>query len=124
MPENPKVVGLSDAAFRAYIEAICWCSRQEEDGRIPDAALRRLAAPKSIRELVGAGLLIKHDGEHEIHDYLKHQRSRSEIQSFRQSKADSGALGAHRRWHVPTRKRVKDCAYCQQESDLKAVGDE
>ena len=54
MPENPKVVGVSDAAFRLYVEAICWCSRQETNGRIPDAMMRRLGKPRVITELVTA----------------------------------------------------------------------
>ena len=112
MPENPKVVGLSDSAFRAFIEALCWCSRQEKDGDIPYAAMRRLAAPKVTKELVAAGLLHDQGDRYEVHDYLKHQRSRSEITSFRKSKAEQGAYGAHMRWHVPGRKKVKDCPHC------------
>ena len=115
MPENPKVVGLTDAAFRAFIEAICWCSRQESDGLIPEAALKRLAKPKVITELVAAGLLIHAVDTYAVHDYLVHQRSSEEIAAFRGSKAESGAKGAHMRWHVPTRKRVKDCPFCLQE---------
>lgn len=122
MPENPKVVGLTDAAFRLYIEALCWCSRQEEDGRIPAAAMRRLGRPKAIRELVTAGLIYDHGGvEYEIHDYLRHQRSRAEIAAFRQSRAERGELGAHMRWHVATRKKSNDCAYCTGEKEVPSA---
>lgn len=115
MPENPKIVGLSDAAFRLYIEALCWCSRQEEDGIIPEAAIKRLGKARSITELVTAGLLIDAGSEYMVHDYLRHQRSRAEITAFRQSRAERGELGAHKRWHVATRKKSKDCAYCTGE---------
>ena len=115
MPENPKVVGLSDAAFRLYIEALCWCSRQEEDGIIPTPAIRRLGKPKSITELVTAGLLKGGGDEYIVHDYLRHQRSRAEIAAFRQSRAERGEIGAHKRWHVATRRKSPDCAYCTGE---------
>lgn len=119
MPENPKIVGLSDAAFRLYIEALCWCSRQEIDGKIPAAAMRRLGRPKTITELVANGVLYDHGGvEYEIHDYLRHQRSRAEIAAFRQSRAERGELGAHMRWHVATRKFSDDCDYCTGKKEV------
>lgn len=118
MPENPKIVGLSDAAFRLYVEAICWCSRQESDGIIPAAAMKRLGRPRAITELVKAELLHDALGTYLVHDYLLHQRSADEIAAFRSSKRASGAKGAHMRWHIPRRQFVEDCAYCQ------GVGDE
>jgi hypothetical protein len=117
MPENPKIVGLSDAAFRLYIEAICWCSRQEVDGLIPAAAMKRMGRPRIITELVKEGLLLDTLGTYLIHDYLSHQRSKQEITAFRASRRHSGQKGAHMRWHVPRREFVKDCAYCQGTAD-------
>jgi len=113
MPENPKIVGLSDGAFRLYVEAICWCSRQETNGTVPVAAMRRLGKPRFIAELVKAGRFLETLGTYDIHDYLEYQRSASEIASFRASKAESGAKGAHMRWHVPNRTTSKDCAFCK-----------
>lgn len=118
MPENPKIVGLSDAAFRLYIEALCWCSRQEKNGDIPAAAMKRMGRPRAIRELVEGRLLIEHGGGYEVHDYLAHQRSADEIAAFRASKSLSGQKGAHMRWHVPARKHSKDCPYCTGEARL------
>lgn len=113
MPENPKIAGLTDAAFRLYIEALCWCSRQETDGDIPQAMMRRLGRPKTITELVTTGLLIHHDnGSYAIHDYLEHQRSREEIAAFRESRSDSGKKGNHTRWHVARRRVDPECEYC------------
>lgn len=117
MPENPKVVGLSDAAFRLYVEAICWCSRQEANGRIPAAAMTRLGKPRTVVELVKAGLLTDEVGSYEVHDYLAFQRSSEEIAAFRASKKASGAKGAHMRWHIPRRQSVQDCDYCQGVAD-------
>lgn len=112
MPEHPKIVGLTDAAFRAWIEAICFCSRQETDGAIPGPMMRRIAPPKVIKELVAAGLLDGRDGGYEVHDYLRHQRSRDEIRTIRQARVEGGSKGAHIRWHVARRRRDDDCDYC------------
>src|SRR5690625_1174403 len=101
MPENPKIVGLSDAAFRLYIEALCWCSRQEEDGIIPEAAIKRLGKARSITELVTAGLLIDAGSEYMVHDYLRHQRSRAEITAFRQSRQSVASLERTRGGTLP-----------------------
>ncbi len=112
MPENPKVVGLSDAAFRLYVEAICWCSRQETDGVIPDGLMRRLGRPKVIAELIGARLLTSGDGRYEVHDYLMFQRSAQEISAYRASKGKAGVKGNHERWHVARSRRDPGCPLC------------
>lgn len=117
MPEHPKIIGLSDAAFRLWIEAICFCSRQETDGQIPKPMMRRLGQAKVIKELMSVGLLDEMTDRFDVHDYLRHQRSAAEIRSFRESKAERGTKGAHMRWHVPRRQRVKDCPYCLTEVD-------
>jgi hypothetical protein len=94
MPENHKVVGLSDAAFRLYIEALCWCGRNRSDGKIPDAALRRLGSAKAQREIDTAGLI--HAREHggwEVHDYLEHQRSKAEIEAGLEQRRSAGRNG-------------------------------
>jgi hypothetical protein len=110
--ENPKIVGLTDKAFRAFIGTLCYCSRQETDGKIIRPAARVLATPAVLRELVTAGLLEVDDVDYRIHDYLKHQRSSDEIAAFRASRSEDGKLGAHLRWHVPRRQKAKGCDYC------------
>lgn len=112
MPENPKVVGLSDAAFRLYVEAICWCSRQETDGKIPAAMMKRLGRAKDTTELVSAGLIDRDGRDFEVHDYLAFQRSRQEIAEFRESRSDRGKKGNHARWHVARRRHDPDCEFC------------
>jgi hypothetical protein len=115
-PEHPKIVGLSDAAFRLWVELICYCSRQETDGKVTAAAMRRAGKPKVVAELLETEVLEQPNANlYLVHDYLRHQRSAAEIESFRESKAESGAKGAHMRWHVPRRQRVKDCPYCLQD---------
>lgn len=57
---RPNVLALSDAAFRAHIEAMVWANGQLQNGQIPRAAIRRIVSAEDITavttELVGAGL--------------------------------------------------------------------
>lgn len=117
LPENSKVVGLSDKAFRLYIEAICYCSRQQSDGRITDAAMRRMGRPRDAVECLEAGLFDQYGTGWEVHDYLRHQRSAEEIAAIREGKADNGNKGAHVRWHLARRRFDDKCEWC-----LKEVG--
>ena len=114
MPENRKVMGLTDGAFRLYIEAICWCSRQESDGFIPDAFIKRLGKARAVAELVTTGLLDTGLGGYAVHDYLDFQRSSDEIAAYREAKSESGSLGNHMRWHVARRRFDPECEHCQE----------
>lgn len=116
--EHPKVMPLTDAAFRAHIEAILWASRNEAKWRIPVAVAAKKWRPKVIRELVGARLFDEADGVYEVHDYLDFNRSAEEIAAFRESRGDAGTFGNHKRWHVARRRWEKDCEHCKEEGRL------
>lgn len=115
--EHPKVVGLSDAAFRLLVESWCYCSRNRTDGRISDVIWKRRGGAKARRELVDAGLAEQADGFVEMHDYLEHQRSAEEIRLLRETRGDTGTYGNHVRWHVVKRKPKKGCEHCFPEGD-------
>lgn len=94
-PDHPKVVGLSDAAFRAYIVALSYANRYLTDGFVPVPILPK---PRIVAELVGAGLWdrVEESGRFlgvSIHDYIDFQPSSSEkiaqktAQSFAKSQA-------------------------------------
>lgn len=110
--EHPKVVSLSDGAFRLLIESWCYCSRNLTDGQVADAIWKKRGTPKARRELMEAGLVEQHDGFVTMHDYLEHQRSAEEIRLLQEVRGDSGAYGAHVRWHVVKRKPKKGCEHC------------
>ena len=113
MPEKDTVIELSDSAFRLMVEAICYCSRQESDGRVPKGQMRRMATkPGAIEELVRYGHIIDLGDGWELGDYLRWNRAKVEIDSFRKAQGKSGTRGAHMRWHVPQRKKVAGCPYC------------
>ena len=93
MPEHPKVEALSDRAFRVLVDLWCWCSRQLNDGVIPEAVwLKRTGSPKVRKELLAA-LVDVVDGEYVMHDYLEHQRSRAQVEALKAKRAEAGRRG-------------------------------
>lgn len=106
MDEHPKVVGLSDGAFRLLMRAWSYCSRQLTDGQIPEAAWRDRGSPKARREVIDAGLahpsghVCDHPGcptpppKHvQMHDYLEHQRSAAQVAELKRKRAEAGSKG-------------------------------
>lgn len=87
MPERPKVVGVSDRAFRLWIHASCYCSRGETDGVLPARLVPTLlhsASKQALNELVKAGLVDRReDGDFEVHDYLDYNPSKEQIERLR-----------------------------------------
>lgn len=119
MPDHPKVDGISDAAFRLLVTMWCWCSRHLTDGLVPAATWQKRGKQKVRDELIAAGLVdVREDGAVAMHDYTQHQRTAEEVQAIRDSRAESGALGNHRRWHEGRGVADPDCTHC---SDPKLV---
>ena len=92
MPDHPKVIGLSDAAFRLLIR--CWdrCGGFLTDGGITPAWWAQQKA-KARTELVAAGLVHLDGDEILVHDYLEHQHSRDEIGVLRIKRQVAGKQG-------------------------------
>lgn len=119
LPEHPKFANLSDRAFRVWFDCICWSSRQERNGDIPQGNAKRLGLTgNALRELLEVRLLEVTDGGYAVHDYLDFQRSKEEIDAFRVGRGEAGEKGNHYRWHVARRKWDKDCRFCQEEGRL------
>lgn len=116
-PDHPKVVGLSDAAFRAHVELICWSNRKRQDGRIP-AGMSRRYGEEVMSELEDAGLIDSTNAGRELHDYLEHNPSKVEIEERMAEKKRRGSVGgkhsAHGRWHVKRGVMDPDCELCAQ----------
>lgn len=93
--DHPKIIGLSDAAFRTLVECWCYCSRHLTDGIIPDAALRKMGTPRARGELVQAEMLeALDDFKWAAHDYLQHQRSAAEVSELRSKRRAAGLASA------------------------------
>lgn len=95
--DHPKVIGLSDRAFRAHVMGLLYCARHLTDGIVPRAAAPKTAA---IRELERAGLwTATRGGGWLIHDFLDYNPSKAETLDKRSAKSMAGAKGAASRWH-------------------------
>ena len=54
-PRHPKIAGLSDRAFRAWVNSLCYASEFLTNGALPVAFL--VTVPRRVQdELIGAGL--------------------------------------------------------------------
>jgi hypothetical protein len=95
--EHRKVLALSPLALRAHIFALCYCARTRSDGHIPGPALKSLQATRRhAAELVAAGMWeVEEGGGWAIHDYLKYQRSKAELDQDAKRMRDARAGGGH-----------------------------
>lgn len=86
--EHPKILGLSDSAFRAHVAALCYCNRNLTDGRVPAAFTNGQAS-----ELVAAGVW-ESDGQwFVIHDYADYQPTGDETERIRELRREAGRRG-------------------------------
>ncbi len=94
LSDNPKLVGLSDRAFRVYINGLCYCARNLTDGLVPVGATRSLGAtPRHVAELVAAGRWEQHENGWMVHDYLKYNPTREQAEQRQQRRKAAGRLG-------------------------------
>lgn len=79
-PDHPKVAALTPAAFRAFVESVCYCSRHRTDGQLRPGVVRAALRVDStvIAELVDAGLWDATDAGWAVHDYLRYQLSKAD----------------------------------------------
>lgn len=86
MPEHPKILRLSDRAFRLQVEGLCYSNRNLTDGFVPSQVAHR-SGRKSALELVAAGCWDEADGGYQIHDFDEYQPSRAEVLKRREQTA-------------------------------------
>ena len=80
---HPKVLTLSDRAFREWVGALCYASEFLTDGHLPSAFVR--SRPWQARQqLIASGLWkARRDGSVDIHDYLEYQTARETVEQKR-----------------------------------------
>jgi hypothetical protein len=86
MPRHPKVGTLSDAAFRAWIEGLCYSAEYLTDGFLP-AVFLRAVKPRTKTELVQTGLWEQNGTGVYVHDFLDFQTSKDRVQADRRAAA-------------------------------------
>jgi hypothetical protein len=97
--QHPKVISLSDKAFRLYVASICFASANRTDGEIPRAALPMIGGTTKLAgELTGVALwdTTSRDGW-AVHDYLKYNRSKDTIEALSESRRAGGKASAAKR---------------------------
>lgn len=98
-PWHRKVRGLSDAAFRLHVSAVCWSCEHLTDGRILRAELHLVSDVKrptfAAKELVSAGVWDENSERTgwEVHDFLLYNESRETILSRREADAERKRQG-------------------------------
>lgn len=92
--EHPKVVGLSDRAFRLHTVALCYCARNLTDGHLERRAVKVIAAildkpvKNAVAELVKGRLWLERgDGSYEIKGYLDWNPPAAEVRHGREEAA-------------------------------------
>lgn len=85
-PGHPKVMSLSDAAFRLYVESICHAGWYLTDGHVTAVWVGR-RRKRAATELVTQGLWENDGNDYMIHDYLDWQRSRKAVEDDRRRDA-------------------------------------
>lgn len=121
--DHPKIVGLTDAAFRLHITSLCYAARHLTDGAVPRRAIDRLGITqpaKRARELVDAGLWEVTDDGWSIHDYLEYQPSAEHIRQERTWSSRRRELHNDAGLIAAIRGRDQDlCRYCGRKVSWK-----
>lgn len=100
---HPKVLTLSDGAFRLYVRSLSYAGRYLTDGELRPSVVRLLGAKtRHIAELVGENLWEDGQSGYVIHDFLEYNPSRDEVDAERDKTAEQRrragvASGAARR---------------------------
>ena len=101
-PQHPKIAGLSDAAFRAHVTALCYCGRFWTDGQLTVAIASAIVKSKHVlSQLLSAGVWSETPEGYEIHDFLQYNQSRKQHQELMAKRMASGIAGAEARWRGP-----------------------
>jgi len=121
--DHPKIVALSDGAFRLWVRGLTYCQRYLTDGLIPVSALRLFpgSSRARIEELThsnagGAALWEQVDGGVRVHDYVGWNESRATVQKKKQESKE-------RLERFLARKKQRAVNALQTHSSIRVVND-
>lgn len=129
MDEHPKIIGLSDAAFRAIFEATFYSRRMLSDGFLDERVVMRRWGQACVDELTqndaNRPSWIPVEGGWQIHDFEKHHPLKAEIVQKRADvsakRSQAGSKGAAKRWQVDSKRMANDSSETETETEtLKA----
>jgi hypothetical protein len=81
--DHPKVITLSDTAFRLYIEGLCYSNRQLTDGLIPFGVYAKMSKEDDAQFLIEAGLWLEDAKGYRIRSYEEYQPTRKKVEQKR-----------------------------------------
>jgi hypothetical protein len=127
MDEHPKIIGLSDAAFRAVFEATFYSRRMMSDGFLDErVVLRRWG--QAVADELGSNdperpSWIRVERGWRIHDFEKHHPLRSEIEAKRREISDrrreAGSKGAASRWQTDSKPPASHSSETETETETR-----
>ena len=86
---HPKALRAGNEAWGAFTRMLAYCSTHLTDGTIDsEVALSIAARSKVLDKLVTVGLLERVGDAFRVHDYLKHNPSRAEVEAKRKAKTE------------------------------------
>ena len=122
MYEHPKIVGLSDTAFRAYVESILYSGKHLTDGFLDERIVYRMWGNDVAEELCSNDPVnpswVRVEGGWQIYGYCERQTSKAEIDALREQKRSA----ANARWHAKRNAQSMHGAYdVHSTSDAQAM---
>lgn len=133
---NPKIVGISNSAFRLYVAALNWSVSHLTDGKVrPEGPAILLphdsprARTSAVRELTSAGLWAENGTGWYVHDFSDYQETKAAIQERREKwtakkqsqRSSPGDKGETKRGTAPpgpSRERVSPHSQSLKESPI------
>lgn len=127
MDDHPKILMLSDAAFRALVESTLYSRRQLSDGFLDDRVVSKRWSMDIANELStndpDKPSWIKVDGGYQIHDFEEHQTTTADIQAKRDAGRAGGLAKASKvvapATEVPKQKGSNTLAKTETETEKK-----
>lgn len=121
MDEHPKIMMLSDAAFRALIESTMYARRQLTDGFLDDRIVSKKWGIDVASELTSNDSerpsWIKAEGGYQIHDFAEHQVTSADIEA----KREAGRAGGIAKAQQAASKRVAPASKVLKQTSSKRV---
>jgi len=125
MDEHPKIIGLSDAAFRAIFEATFYSRRMLSDGFLDERVVLRRWGQAVADELSSNDpnrpSWIRVEGGWRIHDFEKHHPLRAEIEAkqvaLSEKRSQAGRKGAAKRWQTDGKGVASDSSETETETE-------
>lgn len=108
---HPKFRRMPIEARLAVLELWAHCNEFMTDG-VVDTFTFESNATEVQEQILAVGWAYKADDWYEMHDYLKHQKSKEEILAHKAKKSIGGAFGNHVRHHEKKSIAKPGCHWC------------